>query len=79
MIACDSAIWNGNAYDSSEYMDTYKQQPMRQLLSMDLTINYSTDSSIAQLVVILRMEWQRLFTSEPIMTPCKPQEVMIVW
>ena len=47
MIACDSAIWNGNIYDSSGiYVGTLQTLAgCDSVITMDLTIHYSIDSS----------------------------------
>ena len=52
MVACDSAIWNGNVYDSSGiYLDTLQTiVGCDSIITMDLTINYTaytTDSMIS--------------------------------
>ena len=52
MVACDSAVWNGNVYTlSGIYVDTLSTiNSCDSVVTMDMTINYSiqtTDSLVA--------------------------------
>ena len=64
LVACDSAIWNGNVYTTTGiYVDTLTNDlGCDSIVTMDMTINYSiqtTDSLVA--CDSATMEWQYLF------------------